>query len=136
VDVEWVQELQHPKIGKIRGDFLSEKLSKFTFGDLVMRNMDDLLRVRIDHHLEEMRARKWAEYDGRIRRVFFITELYYGTIKLVVEKKFSSELEGLLAEHQLEASGRSEGSHAVSYEFSHENVPFAMRIEQVRTFNG
>lgn len=36
----------------------------------------------------------------------------------------------------LEASLVSEGSHAVVYEFSHDNVPFAMRIERVRNFNG
>lgn len=136
VNVEFVSELQHPKIGKITGEFRSEKLSKFTFGDIQVREMDDLMRIKIDKFLEQMKANHWNEYDGRIRRVFLITELYYGTIRMVIEKQFSTELDTILKETKLEILSRSEGSHAVKYEFSHDNVPFAMRIERVRTFNG
>jgi len=84
----------------------------------------------------EPQASRWKDYDGHIRRVFLITELYYGTIRILIEKQFSSELEASMKKVELSASGRSEGSHAVEYEFSHDNVPFAMRIERVRTFNG
>ena len=136
VNVEFVSELQHPKIGKITGEFRSEKLSKFTFGDIQVREMDDLMRIKIDKFLEQMKANHWNEYDGRIRRVFLITELYYGTIRMVIEKQFSTELDTILKETELEILSRLEGSHAVEYEFSHDNVPFAMRIERVRTFNG
>ncbi len=136
VDVEFVNELQHPKLGKITGEFISEKLSKFTFGNIMVREMDDLIRIRIDRCLEQMKATRWKEYDGRIRRVFMITELYYGTIKMVVEKQYSAELDFLLQNTELEALTRIEGSHAVEYEFSHDNVPFAMRIERIRNFNG
>jgi len=136
VNVEFVGELQHPKIGRISGDFKTEKLSKFTFGDLQMRKMHDLIRIKIDSYLEQMKATRWKEYDGSIRRVYMITELYYGTIRMIIEKEFSSELEDTLDMAGLQASARSEGSHAVEYEFSHDNVPFAMRIERVRTFNG
>ncbi len=136
VDVEFISELQHPKVGTITGEFLSEKLSKFTFGNMMVREMDDLIRVRIDRMLEVMKATRWKEYDGRIRRVFMITELYYGTIKMVVEKQFSAELDAQIQNSELKAVARSEGSHAVEYEFSHDNVPFAMRIERIRNFNG
>ena len=136
VNVEFISELQHPKIGRISGDFKTEKLSKFTFADLQMREMDDLIRIKIDSFLEQMKATRWKEYDGSIRRVFMITELYYGTIRMVIEKQYSTELEAILNKAGLQASGKSEGSHAVEYEFSHDNVPFAMRIERVRTFNG
>jgi hypothetical protein len=136
VDVEFVGELRHPAIGKITGEFITEKLCKFTFGNLLVREMDDLIRIRIDRHLEQMKATRWKEYDGRIRRVFMITELYYGTIKMVVEKRYSAELDAMLHQTGLSVLSRSEGNQAVSYEFSHDNVPFAMRIERVRTFNG
>ena len=136
VSVEFIQELKHPKIDKISGDFKTEKLSKFTFDKLQMREMDDLMRIKIDRFLEEMKASRWKDYDGSIRRVFLITELYYGTIRILIEKQLSSELEASLKKMDLRASGRSEGSHAVEYEFSHDDVPFAMRIERVRTFNG
>lgn len=136
VNVDFLSELQHPKIGRITGDFKTAKLSKFTFADLQMREMDDLVRIKIDRFLEQMKATRWKEYDGSIRRVYMITELYYGTIRMVIEKQFSTELEATLEKTGLRASGKSEGSHAVEYEFSHDNVPFAMRIERVRNFNG
>ena len=136
VDAEIISELKHPELGKIKGQFLSEKISKFTFENLMVKEMNDLVRVRIDHFLEGMKAEKWKQYDGSIRRVYMITELYYGTIRLVVKKQFSSELEGLLKDTSLEATARTEGNFAVEYAFSHDNVPFAMRIERIRTFNG
>jgi len=136
VNVEFINEFQHPEMGLISGKFKMEKLSKFTFGNLQVREMDDLMRIKTDRFLEVMKATRWKEYDGRIRRVFMITELYYGTIKMVVEKKYSSDLDAVLKASAIETLARSEGSHAVEYEFSHGNVPFAMRIERVRNFNG
>lgn len=136
VNVESINELQHPKIGKVIGDFKTGKLSKFTFGDLQMKEMGDLERIKIDQFLEQMKALHWKAYDGSIRRVFMITELYYGTIRMVIEKQLSTELEARLKRADLIASVISEGSHAVEYAFSHDNVPFAMRIERVRNFNG
>ena len=136
VNVEFINELQHPKIGLVSGELKLEKLSKFTFGDLQMREMDDLMRIKIDRFLEQMKASRWSDYNGSIRRVFIITELYYGTIRMIIEKQFSAELEAILEKAELEALSKSEGSHAVEYEFSHDYVPFAMRIERVRNFNG
>ena len=136
VSVEFLHELKQPKIHMISREFKMEKLSKFTFSKLQMREMDDLMRVKIDRCLEQMKATRWKDYDGRIRRVYLITELYYGTIRILIEKQFSSDLEASMNKLDLRASGKSEGSHAVEYEFSHDNVPFAMRIERVRTFNG
>ena len=136
VNVELIPELQHPKIHKISGDFSTEKLSKFAFRDLQVREMDDLMRIKIDRLLEQMKASRWKDYDGSIRRVYLITELYYGSIRILIEKQFSSQLEASMKKVDLLASGKSEGNHAVEYEFSHDNVPFAMRIEKVRAFNG
>jgi hypothetical protein len=136
VNVEFINELKHPKIGKISSNFKTEKLSKFTFGNLQMREMDDLIRIKIDRFLEQMKASRWSDYDGSIRRVYLITELYYGTIRMLIEKQYSTELEASMVKAELRASGKSEGSHAVEYSFSHDNVPFAMRIERVRNFNG
>lgn len=136
VNVENITELQHPKIGKISSDLGTGGVRKFRFADLQMREMDDLLRIRIDRLLEEMKASHWSDYDGSIRRVFLITELYYGTIRIVIEKRYTTELEAILEKAHLKASEVLQGSHAVEYEFSHDNVPFAMRIERVRNFNG
>jgi len=136
VNAEFISELKHPKIGKISEEFKTEKLRKFTFRNLQMREMDDLMRIKIDRFLEQMKASRWSDYDGSIRRVYLITELYYGTLRMLIEKQFSTELEASMQKADLQATGKSEGSHAVEYEFSHDNVPFAMRIERVRNFNG
>jgi len=136
VNVENITELQHPKIGQISSDLGTGGVRKFRFANLQMREMDDLIRIRIDRFLEQMKASHWSDYDGSIRRVFLITELYYGTIRIVIEKRYTTALEAILQKADLQASEVSEGSHAVEYEFSHDNVPFAMRIERVRTFNG
>ena len=136
INIESISELQHPTIRQISGGFTSDLFRKFTFSKLLMREMSDLSRIKIDGFLEMMKATRWREYDGSIRRVFMITELYYGTMRMVVEKQNSAELEAVLDKIELEALHRTEGSHAVEYEFSHHNVPFAMRIERIRSFNG
>jgi len=136
VDTDLLTDLKHPVLGQIQGNFTLESISKFRFGELQVRLMEDLLRVKIDQYLEAMKAKKWVEYDGRIRRVNIITELYYGSIKLIIEKSLSSSLDMALEKTGIQAVSRNESSTSVEYEFSHDNVPFAMRIERVRTFNG
>lgn len=136
IKTELLAELKHPTLGKIEGEFKLESISKFTFGELQVREMDDLLRVKIDQYLELMKEKKWEEYDGRIRRVHMITELYYGSIKLVVEKSLSGQFDSAVQKSGLSLVSKSDGSKSVEYEFAHEKVPFAMRIEEVRTFNG
>jgi hypothetical protein len=136
VNSELIAELQHPVMGKIEGNFKLDTISKFNFGELQVRVMDDLLRVKIDQYLELMKEKKWKEYDGRIRRVHMITELYYGSIKLIVEKSLSGNMDAALEKSSVKVVSRSEGGRSVEYSFSHDEVPFAMRIEKVRSFNG
>jgi CBS domain-containing protein len=60
----------------------------------------------------------------------------FEAIKMLVEKQFSAEMDALLEKTALALSSKSEGSHDMEYEFSNAQVPFAMRIERVRHFNG
>ncbi len=133
---EVLGELKHPTLGSIEGNFKLDHISKFTFGELLVKEMDDMTRVKIDQYLELMKEKKWAEYDGKIRRVYMITELYVGSIKLVVEKSLSGKFDAALEQGGLSVTSKSEGSKSVEYAFSHEEVPFAMRIEEVKSFNG
>jgi hypothetical protein len=136
VNVDLVNELKHPELGQIQGEFILEKVRKFTFDNLRVKTMSDLIRIRIDGYLEDMKASRWQEYDGSIRRVCMITELYYGSMKLVVEQRYSAELETRLKKTALSIKSKTEGQHAVQYEFSNDHVPFAMRLERIRHFNG
>lgn len=136
VDRELLGELNHPVLGRIEGDFELENISKFNFGEIEMKQMSDLLRVKIDQYLEMMKANRWEEYDGKIRRVYMITELYYGSIQLVVERSLSGKLESALKKTGIDVLNKMEGSKSIEYSFKHDEVPFAMRVEKIRTFNG
>jgi hypothetical protein len=136
INAEFITELSHPTMGKIEGNFKLEAISKFNFGEIQVRVMDNLLRVKTDQYLELMKEKKWKEYDGRIRRVHIITELYYGSIKLIVERSLSGNMDAAIEKTGIKVLSRSEGSQSVEYSFAHEEVPFAMRIEKVRSFNG
>ena len=136
IDTSIASSLQYPSIGKIENNFELEKISKFTFGDLKVRTMSDLTRIRIDSYLESLKKKNWAEYDGKIRRVFMITELYYGNVKLITKTDWKNELDSKIPELELELSNTIEFGKSVEYTFDHQNVPFAMKIEKVREFNG
>lgn len=136
VNTELIAEMQHPLIGNIGGSFKLETIRKFCFGDIKVKIMPDLLRVKIDQFLEQMKKNRWEEYDGRIRRVNMITELYYGSVRLVVERGLAEDFESALNKTGVEILARAEGSTSVEYEFEHDTAPFAMRIERIKTFNG
>jgi len=135
-DVGVATSLSNPTIGKIQNKLELEKVSKFSFGDLEMRSMSNLTRIRIDGFLEILKMSKWDKYDGKIRRVFMITELYYGSIKLITKTKWKSEFETSISNSDLEIKNQIDFGNDVEYTFDHQNVPFAMRIERVRDFNG
>ncbi|MEM7551920.1 MAG: hypothetical protein AAF363_19720 [Bacteroidota bacterium] len=136
VDLDFATTLEEPRIGTVEASFGLQSVKKFTFGDLKSRSMTNLERVHIDDYLEELKKDKWADYDGKIRRVFMITELYYGSVKIVIDKEYKAEFEASIQNTDLELSPGLELAKSVEYTFDHKNAPFAMRIERVKHFNG
>jgi hypothetical protein len=136
IDKDAVTNLQYPQIGKLEHQFELKKVSKFAFGDIKARAMSNLMRVKIDDFLEEMKKNRWDDYDGRIRRVFMITELYYGNIKLVVNRDLKNDLDAGIKNTDLKVENKLELGKSVEYTFKHQDVPFAMRLERVKHFNG
>jgi hypothetical protein len=66
-----------------------------------------------------------------------ITELYYGNIEILLKNEFASELDARLQKiKDLELSQKTTFDKEVEYRFKHNDVPFAMRIEKVKHFNG
>ena len=135
VDVELATTIEHPQIGRIGNSFKLENLKKFSFGELKVKCMSDLLRVRIDDYLDILKKDKWKLYDGEIRRAFMIVELYYGSVKLVIESNMKDELDAVINSTDLELKNKVEFGKSVEYTFSHQNVPFAMRLIKVKEFN-
>ena len=131
-----VSTLQNPVINELEERFELKNISKFHFGHLQVKTMSNLNRVRIDNHLEVLKKDNWKTYDGKIRRVHMITELYYGSIQLILNKEFKTELEGSLDQAKLNVLETVEFDKSIEYTFDHNKVPFAMRLEKVRQFNG
>ena len=111
-----------------------KSLKKFSFGELKVKLMSPLLRVQIDNYLEKLKSGNWKYYDGKIRRVFMITELYYGSVKIVIDKDMASEFTLALKKTGLEISKELELGTAIEYSFKHKNVPFAMKLELIKGF--
>jgi len=128
--------LKNPTIVKIQNNFELKKVTKFSFGDLEVRTMSNLMRIRIDSFLEILKINKWDSYDGKIRRIYMITELYYGSIKLITNTAWKNEFDITISNSNLNLKNSTDFGNAVEYTFDHNNVPFAMRIEKVKDFNG
>ncbi len=129
-------ELAYPSIGSIGAEFELKKVKQFSFSDVKARVMPDGMRADIDDNLEILKRDRWDKYDGRIRWVHMVTELFYGGVTVKIDSKHKAELEAAIANTDLEISGKNSGRSSVRYSFKSSNVPFAMRIERVRRFNG
>jgi len=131
-----VSTLENPVINELQQSFELKKVSQFHFGRLQVKTMSNLNRIRIDNYLEIIKKDNWKAYDGRIRRVYMITELYYGSLQLVLNRDFKNELDISLQQTPLKLIETVEFDKSIEYTFDHNKVPFAMRLEKVRAFNG
>lgn len=136
INKEVAHSLDHPQLDEINHSFSLNKVTKFSFGELRVRTMSNLLRVRIDNYLESLKQNNWDDYDGKIRSVFMITELYYGSIQVVIDKALQDSFNATIKKLDINAQNEIKLNQSIEYTFEHNNVPFAMRIEQVKGFNG
>jgi hypothetical protein len=131
-----VNTLEHPLIKELENSFEIKKVLSFHFGNLQVRTMSNLNRIRIDNYLEVLKQNEWKAYDGKIRRVHMITELYYGSIQLILKSDSKNELDAVIKQLDLKLDQTVEFGKSIEYTFDHKNVPFAMRLERLRKFNG
>lgn len=131
-----VSTLENPVINELGQRFNLDKVSKFHFGELQVKTMSNLNRIRIDNYLEILKKDNWKAYDGKIRRVYMITELYFGRIQLILDKGFKNELRSSIEKTPLQITQTVEFDGSIEYTFDHNKVPFAMRLEKLKQFNG
>jgi len=134
INVDIISAIEQPLVGELSNSFKLKSLKKFSFGDLNVRIMPPLLRVQIDDYLERLKENNWKFYDGKIRRVFIITELYYGRVRIVIDKMLKNEFILAVENSGLRVNNEIEFGSAIEYSFKHENVPFAMKLELVKGF--
>lgn len=130
-----VSTLEHPVINELEQRFELKNISKFHFGYLQVKTMSNLNRIRIDNYLEVLKKDNWQAYDGKIRRVFMITELYYGSVQLILSKLLKNKLDTSITQSSLKIKETVEFDKSIEYTFDHNQVPFAMRLEKIKEFN-
>ena len=130
-----ITTLENPIIQDLEARFELNKINNFHFGNLQIKTMSNLNRIRIDNYLEILKNDNWKTYDGKIRRVYMITELYYGSIQIIMDKALKSVLEGTIETSSLQLQQTVEFDRSIEYTFDHKSVPFAMRLEKMKAFN-
>jgi hypothetical protein len=136
VNIDTAAELNIPQF-EFTQKFGFENIRKYEFGDVRSKIMTYDVRIETDSLLEIMRAKKWKDYDGKVRRLCLIKELYYGTsVRISVNKKFDEEFQMALKSYNIAAKLKVDGTIDKTYEFTNAAVPFAMRTDAVKSFNG
>lgn len=135
-DAKGGADVEHPTIGKLGGNFDLKKVSKFSFGDLKVRAMSSEYKMDLDDMVEKLKDKKWKDYDGKIKRVFMITELYYGSVSVSIDTAVKAEFDAAVKNTGLKLAPKVDVSRSGDYTFDNDNVPFAMKLERVKQFNG
>ncbi|MGB2365737.1 MAG: hypothetical protein ACPH5Z_05405 [Flavobacteriaceae bacterium] len=131
-------------VDRISGIFLQQlqpeitlkKVMSLRVKNVCVRRLTDELRMDIDQKMEQLSPKSLRRLLGRPRRVHLITELYFGQLKLYLEKEYAVELETVKNRKKLPLSLFNEGDYINEYDFDNYSVPFAYRMEPLYKFNG
>ena len=117
-------------------EWTHKKVMSLRIQSVCARVMSNETRMEIDHFMEQLSAQQLRQLFGRPKRVQMITELYYGQLKLFIEKEFARQLETTSQQKQLSLQLSNEGEFINEYDFENTEVPFAYRMEGLKKFNG
>ena len=99
--------------------------------------MDNNMRVKLDHYLERLKTKKLMRTLFRNpRKVYIITELYYGTITIKVEKEYEMAFRLKIKNTKWPIHTKINADTSNEYTFEHNKVPFAYKMEHIEGFNG
>lgn len=133
LDYEHVGRLRYPGVVDLNTKIEGQRVLKFSFGDLRVRNMSDDMRLAIVRGLDEIKQRAWQDYHMKIRRAFIITELYYGkaTISLDLQARTEVDIQVLEAAG-FEFSSKNTLLRKEVFKMKDSEAPFAMQTAAVR----
>jgi hypothetical protein len=135
LDAEHAGDFQYPLIAKVTSQIDVKKLSSFTFSDLRMRKMPNDMRLTLDRHLEQVKQKKWQEYDLKMRRADVLTQTWIGNVQVSIDTSVATDIDvGLLTKIGFNVESKNSVHRVMSYTMSNVTVPFAMRTELVRRF--
>ena len=99
--------------------------------------MDNKMRVILDHYLEQLKTKKLTRMLFRNpRKVYIITELYYGRITVKVEKEYEMAFKLKIKNTKWPVHTKINANTSNEYTFEHNEVPFAYKMEGINGFNG
>jgi hypothetical protein len=108
-----------------------KKIEKFYFKNAQARVLPNNDRLEIDNWMENLKENHWSEYRTGLRRAYMITKLYYGTFSMIIKKEYKASLNLESKGFTLKASHDSDSY--LEYEFVNSKVPFAMKMERIKT---
>lgn len=123
-------------LNQLKPNLSSKKIFSLRIKNVCSRHLTNELRMEIDHHLEQLNTKEMRVLFLKPKRVNLITELYFGQLKLYLEKNYASEIEASAKEHNLNLTLFNEGEYINEYDFDTSSIPFAYRMEPLRRFNG
>lgn len=106
-------------VDRISGIFLQQlqpeitlkKVMSLRVKNVCVRRLTDELRMDIHQKMEQLSPKSLRRLLGRPRRVHLITELYFGQLKLYLEKEYAVELETVKNRKKLPLSLFNEGDY-------------------------
>jgi len=99
--------------------------------------MDNKMRIKLDRFLEQLRTKKLMRTLFRNpRKVYVITELYYGTITIKVKKEYDMAFKLKIKNTKWPIHTKINADTSNEYTFEHNKVPFAYKMEHIEGFNG
>jgi len=120
---------------KIKPSLNSKKIFSLRIKNVCARHLPNPLRMEIDEYLELLTNKELRKLLHRPRRVHLITELYFGQLKLYLEKNYATKIEATAKEQNLNLTLSNEGDYINEYDFDTYSLPFAYRMEPLHRFN-
>lgn len=98
--------------------------------------IDNELRIELDSYLEHASQKMLRTLFRNPRKVYLITELYYGSLKIGVEKQHEFAFEQQIKASQWPVKTQLDTDRTHIYEFAPNELPFAYKMERIQGFNG
>lgn len=126
----------HPVIQNFFSDHTFQNHIHFSFNSIKVRVLSNPRRIEIQKYMNEIGTEKEKKVFKRYRPVHLISELYYGNLRLSIDRALAQKASHLIQAKSLdkpllELTKKKE----ILYEFSNQEVPFAMRLEKLKDFN-
>jgi len=134
-DRRFTLSFHHPVVQLFQSDTTLKSEIQFAFYRIHAHVLSNKWRILLQKNLDQLSLKAEKEIFKRYRPVHLITELYYGNIQLKIAHSLAHKIKPLLKASPSEAplTHVKQGKFDL-YEFKHQHVPFAMRLEALKNF--